>query len=247
MCAEFTPGQPMEIEKLLEAAIVIRKIIQDEFWDLRIFPRGQAPILIRDDKGELDLVMAEFSLIPAWWNPAKPGVKATKTGRPAFATHNARLESISEKPTFRESFQNRHCLVPIRDFFESSLFGNRFPGHRIKISGGSLLLAAGCYSEWLDKSTGEIVTSFTIITHLPNKDIFEAGHDRMPVFLDREAGLEWLGNEKAPLPKLTDFLLKKSLSKKTKFSIEIDRVLKDGWQKNAPSEEELQSLSEALR
>ena len=46
MCAEFTPGQPLEIEKLMQAAVNIRRIIRED-WGGRVFPGGTAPILIR--------------------------------------------------------------------------------------------------------------------------------------------------------------------------------------------------------
>lgn len=242
MCAEFTPGPPLKLEDLLKAAIVIRKIIRDEPL-ARVFPRQQAPILFKNDEGNLEVIDAEFSLIPSWWNP-ETTTKKTKNNRPLFATHNARLETIDEKPTFKDSFIHRHCIVPILDFYESSLFGDKFAGHRIKISGKSTLLAAGCYSTWLDKSTGELVYSFTIITSLPNKQIFEAGHDRMPVFLAPDDATKWLDRDSTINPKI--FLTENAVNKDLVLEILIDRALKDGWQKNAPGDNEIVDLPKRI-
>ncbi len=132
--------------------------------------------------------------------------------------------------------------MPIKEFFESSLFGDQFAGNRVKINAEGTLLAAGCYSEWVNKSTGEIVLSFTIITHNPNRKILACGHDRMPIFLNPDQGMEWLRNEGEPLPKLKDFLRSHSINRDLKLDVSIDRPLKDGWQKNAPTEEEIALL-----
>ncbi len=240
MCAEFTSGSPMELERLLDALVFIRRTVFAEMQG-RVFPPGQAPIIIKNQANEYEMIPAEFSLIPPWWNPEK-APKKTKSGRPPFATHNARLETVAEKPAFKDSFAKRHCLVPIYEFFESSLFGETFPGHRIKFTTGHVVLAAGCYSLWLDKQTGEIVTSFTIITFKPSKQVFESGHDRMPVFLETPEAFEWLNN---PKPDRT-FLENKSSNSKTEFVISIDRPLKDGWQKNAPDAADLEKLKKII-
>lgn len=245
MCAEYTVGQAKEIEKLLEELAATRNTSQNEFENARIFPRGTAPIVRKAKDGVIELIDAEFSLIPSWWNPEK-AEKKTKNNRPVFATHNARLESIDEKPTFKESFQKRHCLVPISSFFESSVFGNQFAGNRVKITTGEILMAAGCFSEWIDKATGELVTSFTIITSAPINAIFEAGHDRMPVFLDLKSGRQWLENENASYQELKDFLLKNRLSQGLHVEISIDRALKPGWEKNAPDESTLKEIKKLL-
>ncbi|MBK8574197.1 MAG: SOS response-associated peptidase family protein [Elusimicrobia bacterium] len=83
----------------------------------RVVPRRPAPVIVRQ---AFERVLKEmlFGLVPAW-SPT-PTVK--------FATHNARLMSadkktgrelpIYEKPTWREAFRLRHCLVPMTGFIE---------------------------------------------------------------------------------------------------------------------------------
>ncbi len=246
MCAEYTPGQPLEVEKLMIAIENFKNILRGNYQDIRIFPRDQAPIIRKSADDRIEMIDAEFSLIPKWWNPEK-AEKKTKSGRPVFATHNARLESIHEKPTFKDSFQNFHCLVPIKSFFESSLFGNLYPGNRLKLTTGNILFAAGCYSEWINKTTGEVILSFTIVTRHPSLQIFEAGHDRMPVFLDLKAGLQWLQNEGSSHKDLKDFLLEKMLNGSLQFDITIDRPLKDSWTKNSPEASEIEELRKLLK
>ncbi len=239
MCAEFTYGPPVDLDALLKALQVYNEI-QDwlvENSSKRIFPRNTAPIIVSDSQDHPRLIKSEFSLVPEWWDPLK-APKKTKSNRPPFATHNARLETVAEKPAFRNSFKKFHCLIPINSFFESSVFGDQFPGHRIRVKAQELLFAAGCYSEWIDKSTGEILNSFTIITYMPTEQIFKAGHDRIPVFLNIKDGLLWL-QKFSDSQKSREFLLKNNQGSKIDFEISIDRPLKDGWQKNSPSPEEI--------
>lgn len=237
MCAEFTSGPQQELDRILNGIRILRRIIREQPL-ARIFPRGTAPILLKNEDGNYEVMDAEFSLIPPWWNPDK-APKKTKNNRPAFATHNARLESIEEKPTFKESFQRRHCIVPLKDFYESALFGDHFAGNRIKLTTGEILFAAGCYSTWLDKSSGELVHSFTIITSLANEQILNCGHDRMPIFLDPRTSIEWLNSSGGDLKALKKFLVESNQNKNLKFEVSVDRALKDGWQKNAPTEDEM--------
>lgn len=245
MCAEYTVGPQSELETLIQGLNILIKIIRDEPLG-RIFPRGSAPILLKNEEQQYEIVPAEFSLIPAWWNPERAD-KKTKNNRPVFATHNARLESIDEKPTFKDSFQKRHCIVPIKAFFESSVFGERFAGNRIQLKHSGPLLAAGCHSTWLDKSTGELVTSFTIITHIPSRQIFECGHDRMPVFLSPRAATDWIDSSGQLKPQeAKSFLLEQNLRNKLEFEVSIDRELKKGWDKAAPEPEELFELSKIV-
>jgi putative SOS response-associated peptidase YedK len=245
MCAEFTPGQPMEVEKLIAASLVIKKIINFDFQK-RIFPGQMAPVFFQEldnSIAKIEFSMAEFSLIPEWWNPEK-AEKKKKNGRPVFATHNARIESITEKPAFRKSFEKRHCIIPIYEFFESSLFGENFAGHRIKIKAETILLAAGCFNFWTHPQTGEIFNTFTILTRDPVQSIFNAGHDRMPIFLNGSESLVWLDNKFKSAQEAKNFLIEKS--PRQDFEISVDRELKSGWEKNAPEPEEIKALSQRL-
>jgi len=246
MCAEFTPGSSLSFEKLLHAAGVMLQILRLES-QTRVYPRGLAPVVLPSTQEGLSVADAEFSLIPSWWKPttgASP--TSTRAPRPPFATHNARLETIATKPAFRDSFRKRHCIVPIDCFYESSLFGDQFAGHRIRVQSTESLYAAACTSEWVDPTTGELILSFTIITSRPTHKLFAAGHDRMPIFLNISGAQEWLTNQNSESQKLFAFLQKNSVNRELPLQISIDRVLKDGWQKKAPSQDELTILAKQI-
>ncbi|MDG0816264.1 SOS response-associated peptidase [Bdellovibrio svalbardensis] len=147
-----------------------------------IFPHTEAPVIVRkEEKSQVQLM--NYSLIPSW----------SKERKPKFATYNARIEEVLAKPSWKDPFKTRHCLVPIKEFYESAYKG-RFAGHKISIFNAhqALLTAAGIYDEWYDQKTGEIVQSFAILTTEPTQEILDAGHDRSPIFLQETACKEWL-------------------------------------------------------
>ena len=61
-------------------------------------------------EGSRELVPMRWGLIPAWWQ--KP-IKAMK-----LATFNARAESVTQKPMFREAFKRHRCLIPASGYYE---------------------------------------------------------------------------------------------------------------------------------
>ncbi|KAA3436719.1 SOS response-associated peptidase [Rufibacter hautae] len=126
-----------------------------------------------------------WGLLPFW---AKD-TKAVK--RPI----NARAETITEKPSFRNLLKLKRCLVPADGFFEWKVTDHGKVPHRITMKDGDLFSFAGLWDEWLDKSTGEIINTFSIITASAN-ELVNPIHDRMPVILSPEAEELWLdGNE----------------------------------------------------
>jgi hypothetical protein len=70
--------------------------------------------------------------------------------------------------------------------------------------------------------------------------IFEAGHDRCPIFLEPKSALHWLflKGEKESL----DFCHTQGVSKSIPYEFAVDRKLKAGWEKRAPSAEEIQQI-----
>jgi hypothetical protein len=54
--------------------------------------------------GRRELVPMRWGLVPSWWS------KPLKDMR--VATFNARVETIADKPVFREAFRRTRCLIP---------------------------------------------------------------------------------------------------------------------------------------
>jgi putative SOS response-associated peptidase YedK len=128
-----------------------------------------------------------WGLIPYWAKDASFGNKLI----------NSRAETIGEKPSFKNAFRNRRCLVPATGFFEwkkkRSEGDQANPVHtawHIHLKNGDAFCFAGLWDKWVSPD-GEIIHSFTIITTSPN-NLMGKIHDRMPVILHRDDEQSWI-------------------------------------------------------
>jgi putative SOS response-associated peptidase YedK len=118
---------------------------------------------------------------------------------------NARAETLADKPSFRALLQRRRCLVPADSFYEWQATAAGKVPHRILLQSEEPFAFAGLWDEWLDRQTGELRPTFTIITTEPN-ELMAPIHNRMPVILQgRAAEQAWL-NDTLRLPDHQDLL-----------------------------------------
>jgi len=129
---------------------------------------------------EREALRAKWGLVNSW----------AKDARGAARQINARCESVDSRPSFREAFQRRRCIVPADGFFEwTGPKENRRPNW-YRRPDGQLLLFAGLYEFW-KPAAAEWQATFTIITTGANRLVSEV-HDRMPVILGSDAADEWI-------------------------------------------------------
>lgn len=114
-------------------------------------------------------------------------------------TLNARLESIEDKPAFRDASSQR-CLVPATAFYEWRWLdgkGRQKQKYAICESGIDIFAMAGIYSRWLHPQTGAELHTFAIVTTeaSPPMAYIHNAKKRMPVVLRPEDEHRWLGGE----------------------------------------------------
>ncbi len=143
-----------------------------------IRPTDRASV-IRKGSGGLEEANLRWGLIPSWAKDPKIGIQCI----------NARAETISEKPSFREAFQKRRCLVPADGFWEWETIGKKKIPWKFARPDSEEFCMAGLWEAW--NSPEGILETFTIITTSPN-ELVRSVHDRMPVILTPEAGEAWL-------------------------------------------------------
>lgn len=215
MCSQYT-AKIRNLDKD-DATIDVGEF--DTNYIKRIFPKDSAPVVVLDENKNLKLEIMVFSLIPSW--SLEPKVK--------FATHNARIETVLEKPTWKAPFKSNHCVVPMAGFYESVYEGDS-AGNVIQFipENDNIIYAAGIFDVWVDPITKTKMKSFSILTTEPPPFILKNGHDRTPIFLERDDSEYWLestDNAKDSLNFLLDSLIH------PKLKIAIDRPLKAGWEK----------------
>ncbi len=119
---------------------------------------------------------------------------------------NARAETLTQKPSFKNSFKERRCLVLADGFYE----WRKTEKKNIKIPMRFVLKSqepfafAGLWDAW-QKPDGDMLLSFTIITTEAN-DLMQPIHDRMPVILREKDEDIWLDPDLKDVKKLIPLL-----------------------------------------
>ena len=136
------------------------------------------------ETGQRELAVMRWGLVPYW----------SKDGKAAFNTINARAETVTTSPVFREAMKRRRCLVPAEWFYEwKKLDAKTKQPYAISRKDGSIFAFAGLWERWRDKLTGHALETYSIITTDPNELISGMGiHDRMPVILEPKDYGRWL-------------------------------------------------------
>ncbi len=124
-------------------------------WASEVFPRSQAPFLRLDASGKLRLVVGTWGLIPSW----------SKTPTLKYATNNCRSEEAAAKPTFRDAWrQGQRCIIPAMSFDEPCWETGKNVWWRFRRADRLPWGLAGLWNTWVDRRSGEIVESYTMLT-----------------------------------------------------------------------------------
>jgi putative SOS response-associated peptidase YedK len=174
MCGRFTNSKPEKIKiNGINAAD-----LEGAKPRFNIAPSQQVLSVIQtsDEKHALYL---HWGLIPSW----------SKEGNGII---NARSETLAEKPSFRDSFKRRRCLIPADGFYEWKKTGKTKQPFYFQMKDESVFSFAGIWDTW--KSDGKEIISCAIITTTPNELLSEV-HNRMPAILHPSDFDTWLNNE----------------------------------------------------
>ena len=146
--------------------------------------------------GRWRLSLLRWGLVPRWAKDRAIGHKLI----------NARAETVAAKPSFRDAFRHRRCLVLADGFYEWRKHGDQRQPFHISLAGGGPFAFAGLWERWNGGGSVPLDTepleSCTIITTNANARLSPI-HARMPVILDPGAYRVWLtGEDPAALMKL---------------------------------------------
>lgn len=177
MCGRFTQERPAsELAEIFGA----EPLIDDPGAHYNVAPTDEALVVVQ--RAERRAITAyRWGLIPHWASEAKVGSRM----------FNARAETITSSPAFRDAFIRKRCLIPVDSFFEWRREGTlRLPFRVVRRDGRPLALA-GLWAGWRDPATETVRRTFTIITTTPNEALADL-HDRMPVVIGEDAWDRWL-------------------------------------------------------
>jgi putative SOS response-associated peptidase YedK len=177
VCGRFTQQRPAsELAEIFEA----EPLVDDPGGHFNVAPTDEALVVVQ--RADRRAVTAyRWGLIPHWATDAKVGSRM----------FNARAETLTSSPAFREAFRRRRCLVPVDAFYEWKREGSLRQPYLVTQADGRPLALAGLWAGWHDPSTDAVRRTFTIVTTAPNEALADL-HDRMPVVVPEDAWARWL-------------------------------------------------------
>lgn len=177
MCGRFAIYS--SVQSIVDYARIINRL-ENFQANYNAAPSQDIPVIIRKEPGNY-LEFCRWGLIPFWAKDMNIGYKMI----------NTRSETIHEKPSFRQAFQHRRCLIPANGFYEWRK-SDKQPFF-ISLPDRDLFCFAGIWEKW-KSSAGETVQSCSIITTEPN-ELTAPIHNRMPAILLRSNEDFWLAED----------------------------------------------------
>lgn len=186
MCGRFTKRYTwQELYRLLTLTTPVPSTALAPSYN--VAPAQFVPVVRQDDNGHRTVASLRWGLVPSWADDPAIGNRLI----------NARSEDAASKPTFRDAFKRRRCLIPASDFYE----WQTLPGEKrkqpwaIRVKDVPLFALAGLWESWRDPDMSGAphapLETFTILTGPPNELMAEI-HPRMPVIVRPEHYDLWL-------------------------------------------------------
>lgn len=183
MCGRFT--QKSE-RKALQEEFFIQEFSDYIMVSYNVAPGQKAGVVINDGRNRY--VQFTWGLVPSWAGDPKIGSRMI----------NARGETVAGKPSFRDAFKKRRCIVPADGFYEWQKKDKYKVPFYIYSSSGRPFGLAGLWERWVPKdipqdttNDGKQLFTFTIIT-TEAADYLKELHDRMPVIVPEDKRELWL-------------------------------------------------------
>ncbi len=145
-----------------------------------IAPSQPVAVVRLDAAGTRQVALLKWGLLPS---DALPG------DRPFI---NARAETAAERPSFRDAFARRRCLVAADGFYEWEGTGKKRQPWYLRLASGRPFAFAGL---WEPPRAPEAPGTCTLLTTQPN-ELVRPIHDRMPVILGPDEAGVWLDPQK---------------------------------------------------
>ncbi|MFO7543457.1 MAG: SOS response-associated peptidase [Thiobacillus sp.] len=181
MCGRFalkTPASQLASHFKLDEAVEVAP-------RYNIAPGTDIPTIRHSPEGKRVMHLLRWGLVPHW---AKDPSISNKLS-------NARGETVAEKPSFRDAFKRRRCLVPADGFYEWKAEGKLKQPYYFSMKDGAPFALGGVWESWRAPN-GDVLRTCCLITTEPN-EIMLPVHDRMPVIVSPENYEQWLTGEPA--------------------------------------------------
>jgi len=143
-----------------------------------VAPTQPVPVIRQGPDGSRQLALLRWGLVPAWAREAGAGLI------------NARAETVNQKPSFRQAFRQRRCILLASGFYEWQKVEKGKVPYYVRMADGSPMPFAGIWESWRSPE-GQVLESCAILTTTANATVAPI-HERMPVILAPDAFAPWL-------------------------------------------------------
>ena len=187
MCTRYLMELSPELRPIIEAARhsplagkMTDKLGKALKTEGEVYPTDMVPVIAPDRRGDRQIY-------PMVWGFSFPGMN-----RPIV---NARVETAPEKPSFKEGWKKRRCIIPASYYFE---WDHVQVGNRMKVKDKYAIQPRNQQVTWLaglyriqQTDTGFQYPVFTVLTRDPSAELRKI-HDRMPLILPEDAISDWV-------------------------------------------------------
>ncbi|HEY8338272.1 MAG TPA: SOS response-associated peptidase [Egibacteraceae bacterium] len=178
MCGRFVAAS--DPQGVLRFFVVDERKADDLPPSWNVAPTDTVGAIVEHEQRRL-LVAFRWGLVPSWASDPKVGARMI----------NARAETLTDKPAYREAVARRRCIIPADGFYE---WERRPDGSRqayfVSRADGAPMAFAGLWAVWRGDG-GDVLRTCTIVTTDASPAL--AGiHDRQPVILERDDWAAWL-------------------------------------------------------
>ncbi len=146
-----------------------------------IAPGQMVPIIREETPGRRELVKMRWGFVPAWAPDPSSGSRLI----------NARAETVASKPSFRDAFRRRRCLVPADGYYEWRREGTRKQPYLFRLQELRPFAIAGLWSRWQPDPEAPTLLTCALVTTAANA-VASAVHDRMPLVIEPRDYAAWL-------------------------------------------------------
>ncbi|MGD2270486.1 MAG: SOS response-associated peptidase [Desulfobacterales bacterium] len=175
MCGRFVSHCSLS---LIEKTFNVDEVACAVSPNYNIAPTQEVLVVRRNHQTRLDKF--HWGLVPFW-------AKDTSIGSRLI---NARAETVAQKPSFRNAFENRRCLIVADGFYEwKGPKGQKQPWY-LTLPSEEPFAFAGLWERWTGDPKGEYL-SCVIITTAASRSVQKI-HNRMPVILHPRTHDAWL-------------------------------------------------------
>src|SRR3954469_13888668 len=199
MCGRYASSrrpQDLAEEFEIDQATVKETVTEPLEPDFNVAPTKPVYAVLSREPDERRLKVLRWGLVPFWAKDPAIGNRMI----------NARMETVTEKPAFRQAFAKRRCLLPADGYYEWYPTEQKTKAGKpmkqpffIHPKDGSVLAMAGLYEIWKDptrdvEDPDRFKWTCTVLTTSAPDDLGRI-HDRMPLLVEPERYAAWLDPE----------------------------------------------------